>query len=75
MNIAVGASSRFRPPSKNIEDCPKLEMVGGWREKRKQIQAENNCIIYIIYSKKILATRSLYKTNKKPDGLLVTTLQ
>lgn len=27
MNIAVGASSRFRPPSKNIEDCPKLEMA------------------------------------------------
>lgn len=27
MNIAVGASSRFRPPSKNIEDCPKLKMV------------------------------------------------
>lgn len=74
MNIAVGASSRFRPPSKNIEDCPKLETVWGWREKRKQIQVENNDM----YSKKILAVKSLYKTkslNKKPDGLRVTTSQ
>lgn len=38
MNIAVGASSRFRPPSKNMEDCPKLKTVWRWREKRKQIE-------------------------------------
>lgn len=55
MNIAVGASSRFRPPSKNIEDCPKLQMVWGWREKRKQIQAENNNM----YCNKILAAKFL----------------
>lgn len=62
MNIAVGASSRFRPPSKNIEDCPKLEMVWEWREKIRQIQVENN----YTYSKKIQQLNPFFKKKNNP---------